>query len=474
MEETGQEPPVLADLVRVTVSRDRLRALADFQERPPAHSGFAPTAKELIELLRQQGIRYGLVGESVLQEVLDTWIEPLTDVVVAIGRAPTASKPETCTLQFDPDPPLQLAQREDGSVDYRELGIMQTAVAGQVLAIKTPAVLGDPGTDVRNRPLLPVVPKPVALPAGKGTQISADGLTLLAAIDGQLLYGHDRRVTVAPIYYVKENVDFSTGNIDFIGSVVVRGNVQSGFTVKAEHNIEVYGIVEAANITAGGDVVIRGGVQGSLRTCVEAGGNMRALYLQNATVHVGGELLVADSVMHSRIQAKTVRVAGKRGLLVGGQTAVTDSLYARVIGSHLSTETPITIGYFPSPHERLQTIDRELAALEAQLQEREAALLRMRVYGHVHRPALVSATEQGNELREAIEQLRVQSDELLEERLHWEEIAQQPEPYVQIGSVAYPGVRLKASVATKYIEEITRPCKYVLGQARFERVMVQS
>ncbi len=41
------------------------------------------------------------------------------------------------------------------------------------------------------------------------------------------------KVVVEDIYTVN-NVDNETGNIDFAGSVVVKGDIRSGFTVKAK------------------------------------------------------------------------------------------------------------------------------------------------------------------------------------------------------------------------------------------------
>ena len=47
-----------------------------------------------------------------------------------------------------------------------------------------------------------------------------------------------------PVYVVPGDVDFSTGNIDFIGSVKVMGSVRNGFSVKAEGNVEIMGRLE--------------------------------------------------------------------------------------------------------------------------------------------------------------------------------------------------------------------------------------
>jgi len=57
-------------------------------------------------------------------------------------------------------------------------------------------------------------------------------------------------------------VDFVTGNIFFNGNVVVCGTVLDGFEIKADGDIIVSKIVESATLTAGRDVIVKGGVLG--------------------------------------------------------------------------------------------------------------------------------------------------------------------------------------------------------------------
>jgi len=100
--------------------------------------------------------------------------------------------------------------------------------------------------------------KPAVLPKGKNVEISEDGQSLIAGIDGQVNY-IDGKVSVFANYEVPADVDNSTGNISFVGNVIIRGNVLSGFTVEAGGSVEVMGVVEAAVIKADGDIILRRG-----------------------------------------------------------------------------------------------------------------------------------------------------------------------------------------------------------------------
>ena len=61
---------------------------------------------------------------------------------------------------------------------------------------------------------------------------------------------------------IVENVDNSTGNIEYEGNVQVNGNVCTNFRVKAQGNVEVNGVVEGAYIEAGENIIIARGMNG--------------------------------------------------------------------------------------------------------------------------------------------------------------------------------------------------------------------
>jgi len=459
--------PKFSDHVKFKVTGDKLAAFVSLAPPPSLESGFTASASELIALLADEGIVFGLISTEEVQNLLDGWVQPVAQTLVAEGTAPTAPIAEDLVFHFERDPVIHLEEREDGSVDYRELGILQNAKGGQLLVEKTPAIPGDPGVDVYGLPVLPKPPVTIRIPAGKGTEVSEDGFALFAAHDGLILYGADKKVVVSPVYYVQGCVDFSTGNIDFRGSVVVRENIQSGFTVIADDNVEVFGIVEKATVSCGGDIVVRGGVQGSAKTSLEAAGNVRALYLQNAVVKAGHEIIVADSVMHSHVVARSVRVTGKRALLVGGVCTATDLVNVRVAGSHMSTPTRIVLGYFPSPRERLSELEAEMESVEASIGKVRDALFRLAsVQGRAGSGAL-AMQERVQETLAAEERRLV---ELREEQTLWLERLQGPEPSVKITTVAYPGVRMESSVVTHNVTELTHACRFVLHETWIERI----
>ena len=94
--------------------------------------------------------------------------------------------------------------------------------------------------------------------------VAEDGTkVIMQAEDGDKIF-------VSDVYDVPDDVDNSTGDIEFNGSVVVHGNVRTGFCIKCGGNIEVYGVVEGADLDAGGDIILHRGVQGMSRCQIHA------------------------------------------------------------------------------------------------------------------------------------------------------------------------------------------------------------
>ena len=104
-----------------------------------------------------------------------------------------------------------------------------------------------------------------------------------------------------------------------MGSVIVQGNVKSGFTINANGDLQVNGIVEAAEIVAEGDVIINRGIQGQGKGIIKAGRDFKVRYIENATVEAGENINIAEASMHSCLLAgKNIKLDGKKGLIVGG------------------------------------------------------------------------------------------------------------------------------------------------------------
>jgi uncharacterized protein (DUF342 family) len=268
--------------------------------------------------------------------------------VIAEGKAPVPGENGSLQYHFDnsslrPKPQIM----DDGTVNFRQLGLLRLCNRGDVLVTSIPPKDGKNGIDVYGN-VIPFVKgrPPMPLPKGKNTVISEDGLHLVADVSGQLVIS-DKKIHISPTLELKANVDNSTGDIDFNGTVTIRGNVVSGFTVKASGNIEVMGVCEAAKLVAEGSIVLGNGAQGMDKGELTAGGDITAKFIESCKVNAGGNIM-ADSILNSTVRCNgDVVLSGKNGLLVGGSLIAGNKVVARTIGSPMGTQTDVEAGNNP-------------------------------------------------------------------------------------------------------------------------------
>ena len=255
-------------------------------------------------------------------------------------------------------------QTEDGRVDYRAGHKIDNVTKGMVIARKIPVVKGIAGKTVTGKETPPQDGKDIELIPNKGVIVSPENpFEYIADTDGQVIV-KDQKISVMALYEITGDVNFSTGNIDFIGTVVVKGDVKDGFKIHAGEDSIISGVVEGAELTAGGKITVVGGVSGNDKAKIVCKGDASIKYVRNAIVEVGGNLSIGQAIMHSKVTCDgKVAVAGQRGVIVGGQIIAGQEVSAGLIGSNFATNTEIIVGEVVGIREELQKIDGELKSI---------------------------------------------------------------------------------------------------------------
>lgn len=282
--------------------------------------------------------------------------------MVARGKEPRHGENAWIEYFFETDLQAKPTRREDGSVDFFNLNTMNHCRKGDLLARLHPEDKGEEGCNVLGERLRPREVKHLSLRYGRNITISEDRLELYSDINGHVVLSGDQ-VFVSDIYEV-ENVGPATGNITSEGSVVVNGNVQAGFSVTAKENVQVKGVVEGAVIQAGGDIVIERGMNGMGRGKLLAGGRVIAKFVENAVIEAGS-YVEADSLMHSKVSAKTeVTVDGRKGFIAGGIVRATVKVSCKTLGSELGADTVVEVGVNPEQKARYVVLQKEIVELQ--------------------------------------------------------------------------------------------------------------
>jgi hypothetical protein len=412
----------------------------------PAYGGLEVTRDDVERAFAPEGVRMGIDYDAVQQALHHKLYG--TRVLVARAKEPVHGQDAVIEYLFRTKSVISPKEIEGKRIDYKDLETVVSVTKGTVLATKTPSTPGENGFTVTGRPLSAKPGKDDRLAAGKNTKLSPDRLQVIADLDGQPIL-RDKTITVEPVLSVHGNIDYCTGNINFAGSVRVVGNVVSGFSLKASEHIHVEGLVEDCFIEAGGDVLIKGGIQGANKGTIKARGNINALFIERATVEAGGCITAGQSLHSNLLAGDQVVVTMEKGHICGGTVGARNLVQANIIGSEYGAWTEIAVGFEPREKATLEELKREKVQREAALEEAEkgiVALEQYRAQGTQLPARLEQAYERISKGRTALQERLVELDaeiKALEAALSKTEA-----PEVRVRRFIYPNVNIKLKEKT--------------------------
>ncbi|HEY8391156.1 MAG TPA: FapA family protein [Capillibacterium sp.] len=354
--------------IKVQVTSDQMQAF--IQLEPPPEGMAWPTYEEVIAKLNEEGVIFGL-KEEIIHRIVEEKSTKLT--LVAEGVYPVDGEDASLRFFFETDRVKLLPKElENGRVDHRELSLVQNVQKGQALVEKKPATPGTPGKNVRGEEVKATPGKDVNIVLGKN--VTWEKNQVIATCDGEPTKSGNK-VSVQLVHEIRDNVGYRTGNIDFVGTVHIRGDVESGFTVKAGGDVVITGNVEGGIIEAEGNITINGGIIGQDKSRIKCNGDLYARYIDHAQVDVEGEIRVRDAIMHSVVNSGQRIVLGtKKGMIMGGVVRAADLIDVQFLGSKMGTQTEVEVGINPGYRRELNEIEKRMPALEKELDMVEKAL----------------------------------------------------------------------------------------------------
>jgi uncharacterized protein (DUF342 family) len=355
----------------ISISSDGLEAYLNIS---PAAGGAPVTPAAVLAALADNGIGKGIIAEAIDQAIA---AGAATALVIARGQPPEHGNDGRLESLIPEVRSRTPRVDESGHTDYRDLGEIMVVHVGDNLMRRHPPTEGKPGLTLLGEKIEARSGKEVMFAANlPGTAYAPDNPNLLqAAITGQPVVIRGGMM-VEPLFKV-ESVGTASGNINFDGSVVIRGDVNAGMTVRATGDIEIGGVVEMATLEAGGSITVKGGVMGGIgrksgeEHTIRCGGCFTAAYAQQARIDAGDSIFIDDMAMQCELSAiNHIRVGNKkRGHIIGGQVQATLSITAKVLGSPNRVRTRCEIGVNPLMHKQLLEMSKKRDGQENQLLE---------------------------------------------------------------------------------------------------------
>lgn len=297
----------------------------------------------------------------------DGWIEwLLPDMQEKSADEPEETKGTSSADQGDPD--------ASDDADHYARSAFVMVEAGTPLARVHPPTLGEDGVDVRGRTLAAKQGKPAPLKIDESLSINSSGI-VTAEVNGAVLRTGNT-LTIRNFLDIEESVDFSTGNIQFEGSVRIRREIKDLFVVECDGAIEVGGLIQAATIRCGGDLIARGGMAGRERGQIVCGGSISGRYFDATKIEASGDLSFDRELINCETTING-KIDSPRGSIIGGKFAVAGSVCVGNLGSKGGANTRISLGAVPRLQRRLEMINRLIEEVESRVDDGAAELRRL-------------------------------------------------------------------------------------------------
>lgn len=306
---------------------------------PPKNGGRAVTYEEALAAVKEKGVSFGINEAAIREAVRDP--NDNGQVLAAEWQPPVDGEDGKVEYLFDKEHAIAPKEDEKGFVDYKNLGTIRNIVKGTPIANITLPTDGEPGTDVLGRPAAQRKGKKAVYVVGKGTVLNAPGTQIIASTSGHLTYSHNGGFAVEDTVVIRGDVDASVGNLDFIGDIVIKGEVMEGFKVSSQKNITVNGNVTGASIEAGLNVTVK---KGCINSNVIAHGDVTVGFCENAKIVCDGNLRSQTFVACDVYCAGTLFAQGGDGVIMGGKYIALQNIEAQSIGTKSYTPTSITVG----------------------------------------------------------------------------------------------------------------------------------
>ncbi|MFC4387424.1 DUF342 domain-containing protein [Gracilibacillus marinus] len=361
---------------------------------------------------------------------------------------------------------LEEILEEKEKTSFRDIKKIPTINKDMEIGMLIHPTAGKSGLDVYGNKIKSKPGKKVITKAGRNVGFDDKKNTFVSQIDGKLSIS-DKLIQVFDTYEWNEDLSLETGNIDFIGSVYIKGNVPTGYTVKANGDIHIIGLVEGAKLKAGGNIIISNGISGMDKAIIQADGDVIVNYINQASVEAGNNLIVTKSILHSQCVAEE-SILCENGSIIGGSCSAGHKIIVKHIGNLSNSKTEISLGINKRKREELEQFQKELTTYEInknkllvlgkQLQEKNNLTTNERIMLLKQRKMLEVTEQNLQKCEKAIEELQIS-------------IGNYQDLDVIVNGTMYDNVELNFG---KYSRVLNREYKYIKASLKEKEIVIES
>ena len=327
--------------VIVRLAKDEMKA--SILVKAPSGSGYVPELNDGYEALRKKGIQYGLDDQLLIKIFENKAFDK--EILIAKGDEFIQTKQGKLKYYFKTEPTLKPLEDKKGNLDFKNVKLIQNVKKGDKVCELIPPEKGKAGKTITGKGIQPEDVKEIRLPGiVNGERDPNNKNILVASIDGTVRKSEDV-IEVNPVLSIKSHVDYSTGNIESDISTKIAGDVKSTFKVNTSADLEVTGVIEDAEIYAGGGIVARSGILGKGNGKIVAGGSISARNCQKATLISKKDIVLSERVSDSVIISDgMVKIKARKSEIQRCKIIAKDGVEVRNIGNDNYEHVEVVVG----------------------------------------------------------------------------------------------------------------------------------
>ena len=438
--------------VEIEISRDKMSASLFINETLDyVRLNKEKLASQVNKLLEENNIVNGVLPLHMEKMV------PGKAILIAQGTPPVKGKDAQITYLEIPE--RKPVIREDGKADYYDMNFIHEIKEGSWLGEKIPPQPGIDGMDVQGRILPASAGRDIALKYDHKSayEVEEEGKLVLRSLIGGVLEHSRGQISVNHHLPINGDVGVETGNIEFEGSISIRGTVQNGYSVIAKGDISIEGAegVSGAKLVKSveGDIYIRGGIFGLGETRVEAGGNIFVTHVNEANLYAGQNINIGFYAIGSDLRASSVLVDERKGKIIGGKVIAKNQIVTAISGNRLERRTELVINsvnkeeafaLIQDKANHLKALNEEIITIEEQVDRLQPNIRQLNAQQ-------VAALEQIKQTLQRYKEEAVHCDQEIKQMMN--DLRSAGKEEIEVTNMAYPGTYIqigrKAHILTK-------------------------
>lgn len=354
LEDAGKE-------IKIFITRDELSAYLVVNLKQYHEHSSVLTKDQLKDLIEQAKIQYG-IKDRELNEFISGIEKAGTfgPFLFAEGNKSRHGKDGYITYYV-----VDKNEKDsEGRIDYKERDNIISVHKDEKIAKVYPPENGEDGINIYGKTFGGEDGKPVHYRVGQNVRFDELENVYYAECNGRLII-KDTLLSVSQEYIVNRDVDYSIGNIDFLGKVIIHGDIHPDFTIYGQECVEIYGLVENADISSDGDIIIHGGVYCKRRAKVHCKGNFSAKFFSEGYLECEGDVAIEREITASEIKLLG-KLDMKKGTVMGSLIMAFGGMEIGSVGSELGVKTTLRAGV----HFRLLEQRRDLEEKRSNIDER--------------------------------------------------------------------------------------------------------